>query len=349
MKSDTVALIEELVRVAGPSGYEQAVGAIIRREVSAYGSVSTDGIGNIVCEIPGTESDRERNLFVAHQDEIGFMISSILTTGFLRFVPIGGWNPRTLPSSTVEIHTRRGRIVHGTIGQMPPHFLKKGAEESVDIESLSLDIGAKSAQEVRDLFGIEIGDIAVPTPSFGYDQQTGILRAKAFDDRIGVAALIELARRIQANPVSSTTVLAFTTQEEVGLRGASVLARSIVADTAWIVEGAPADDMPGGPEMPQTRVGSGAHVRIYDPTHIGSPVLLRRVRVAAEARSIQFQEAVRKGGGTDASVIALAGRGIPTLVTGVPVRYAHSHVGLASLDDFEALVDLLYAVVEDRE
>jgi endoglucanase len=349
MKSDTVALIKELVCVAGPSGYEQAVGEIIQREVSSFGEVTTDAIGNIVCEIPGTREDGKRTLFAAHQDEIGFMISGILENGFLRFVPIGGWNPRTLPSSTVDIITAEGAVVVGTIGQIPPHFLKQGADEKPEIDSMSLDIGAESARDVKEVFGVEIGNVAVPSSTFRYDERNGTLMAKAFDDRIGVVALIELGRRVHEKPVSGTVVLAFTTQEEVGLRGATVLSRNVTADAAWIVEGAPADDMPGGPEIPQTCVGKGAHVRIFDPTHIGNLGLLKLARSVARTRGIQIQETVRRGGGTDAAVIALAGKGIPTLVSGVPVRYAHSHVGVASLKDYLSLVDLLYAVVEDSE
>jgi len=105
--------------------------------------------------------------------------------------------------------------------------------------------------------------------------------------------------------------------------------------------------VPGGPSRPQTCVGNGAHVRIFDPTHIGNPELLRIVRAAAASRGIRIQESVRKGGGTDAMVLALADRGIPSVVTGVPVRYAHSHNCLVSFSDYRELVVLLHAVCQD--
>ena len=102
--------------------------------------------------------------------------------------------------------------------------------------------------------------------------------------------------------------------------------------------------MPGGPVHPQTCVGKGAHLRIFDPTHIGHPLLLEHVKRIAANGGIPIQQAVRKGGGTDALVLALAQRGIPSIVSGVPVRYAHSHNCVSSLDDYKALIDLLVAV-----
>lgn len=348
MEANTILLIEQLIQALGPSGYEGAVGDIIRGHISSFGKVTTDGIGNIVCEIPGNSSKGPRNIFVAHQDEIGFMVSEILDGGFLRFAPIGGWNARTLPSFSVNIVNSEGIEIPGIIGQIPPHFLPKNATQVPEIDELFVDIGAQSRQEVLDCFNIQIGAIMVPYGRFYYDQKSNCITGKALDDRIGVAALIELGRRVVASPGEVTVVLAFTVQEEVGTRGAKVLANYIHADAAVIVEGAPVDDVPGGPGNPQTCMGKGAHVRIFDPTHIGHPQLLQQIRKIANKNNITIQEAVRKGGGTDASVLALADRGIPSVVTGVPVRYAHSHTGMICLSDFEQLVELLFKICRDK-
>jgi endoglucanase len=349
METSSVALIEQLVQAVGPSGYEHEVGRIIRQQVTPFGVVDTDAIGNIVCEIPGTDADGPRYVFAAHQDEIGFMVSDILENGFLRFVPIGGWNTRTLPSSPVDIINELDEVVPGVIGQIPPHFLPKGDSGSVpEMDELFIDIGAKDSRMVREKYSIGIGSIVVPHGRFHFDARNHTMMGKAFDDRIGVAALIELGRRVHEHPVGATVLLAFTVQEEVGIRGAKVLSNHVVADAACIVEGAPADDVPGGPANPQTCMGKGAHVRIFDPTHIGNIGLLKSIRSIVSDEGITIQEAVRKGGGTDAREIALAGRGIPTVVTGVPVRYAHSNIGMISLKDFEQLVGLLFAVCRNR-
>lgn len=341
-------MIGRLSQAAGPSGFEKPVGDIIREHLDGIGILETDRIGNIVCELSGTDPKGQRVLLAAHQDEIGFMVSEILDNGFIKFAAIGGWNTVTLPSSPVEILNADGDMIPGIIGQLSPHFMKKGAAPQIpELEDLFIEIGASTAQEVRQLFGIRLGAIIVPVTRFHFSEKSGCLMSKAFDDRIGVAALIELGILLAKDPIPNTVVLAFTVQEEVGTRGAKVLANRIEADAALVVEGAPADDVPGGPAHPQTCVGKGAHVRIFDPTHIGHPELLQVVRTAAASRGIRIQEAVRKGGGTDAMVLALAARGIPSVVTGVPVRYAHSHNCLVSFSDYHELVVLLHAVCQD--
>lgn len=348
MKQSSLDLIGRLSQAAGPSGFEKPVGDIIREHLDGIGILETDRIGNIVCELSGTDPKGQRVLLAAHQDEIGFMVSEILDNGFIKFAAIGGWNTVTLPSSPVEILNADGDMIPGIIGQLSPHFMKKGAAPQIpELEDLFIEIGASTAQEVRQLFGIRLGAIIVPVTRFHFSEKSGCLMSKAFDDRIGVAALIELGILLAKDPIPNTVVLAFTVQEEVGTRGAKVLANRIEADAALVVEGAPADDVPGGPAHPQTCVGKGAHVRIFDPTHIGHPELLQVVRTAAASRGIRIQEAVRKGGGTDAMVLALAARGIPSVVTGVPVRYAHSHNCLVSFSDYHELVVLLHAVCQD--
>ncbi|MGE0075000.1 MAG: M42 family metallopeptidase [Sphaerochaetaceae bacterium] len=348
MKQSSKDLIGQLARAVGPSGFEKPVGDIIRKHLDGVGTLETDRIGNIVCEIAGIDPKGQRVLLAAHQDEIGFMVSEILDNGFIKFAAIGGWNTVTLPASPVEILNADGDMIPGIIGQLSPHFLKKGAAPQVpELDDLFIDIGASTAQEVQQSFGIRLGDIIVPVTRFHFCEKSGCIMSKAFDDRIGVAALIELGALLAKDPISNTVVLAFTVQEEVGTRGAKVLANRIEADVALVVEGAPADDVPGGPAHPQTCVGNGAHVRIFDPTHIGHPDLLRLVRSTAASRGIRIQEAVRKGGGTDAMVLALADRGIPSVVTGVPVRYAHSHNCLVSFSDYRELVLLLHAVCQD--
>lgn len=345
MNTTSINLIEKLTQAAGLSGYERNITAIVQKELQSCGTVETDAIGNVLCTLPGKRSDAPVILFAAHQDEIGFIVSDILESGFLRIFNIGGWNTITLPSSPVEVINSHNEPIRGVIGQISPHFLKKGSLQQIpDLDELFVDIGASSAREVRDTFNIDIGSLVIPVSQFTHITQTNRLISKAFDDRIGIAALIELGKRLSITDHDATVVLAATVQEEVGERGAYVLANRVEADMAIVIEGAPADDVPGGPNHPQTCVGNGAHVRIFDPTHIGHPALLSHIKEIAHSSSIPIQLAVRKGGGTDAVALALAAKGIPTVVTGVPVRYAHSHNCLISVDDYVSLIDLLTAV-----
>ncbi len=345
MNNPHVDLIKRLTQAAGLSGYEKDIGDIVADELKGIAAVSRDRVGNVLAQFPGTDTQGPKILLAAHQDEIGFIVSDILPSGFLRIFNIGGWNAVTLPSSPVSVLNSQGALIPGIIGQLSPHFLKKGSVPQVpELEDLFIDIGAGSAQEAREVFKVEPGSLVVPVAPFQVVEQTGCVMSKAFDDRIGVAALVEVGKRIAASHHRASVTLVATVQEEVGTRGARVLANYTDADLVLVVEGAPADDMPGGPAQPQTSVGKGAHVRIFDPTHIGHRGLLNHIRGLARRNSIKIQEAVRKGGGTDAVMLALADRGIPCVVTGVPVRYAHSHNCLISLHDYENLIDLLVSV-----
>jgi len=334
--------------MGGPSGYEGDVGAFIREKLAGIGELSTDKIGNIVCKIEGSDPKAPHLLLAAHQDEVAFMVSEITDQGFLRFIGLGGWNPLTLPSSPVEVISESGERHYGVIGQLPPHFAPQGETPKIPtIDELFIDIGARSREEVKEFYQVRVGSLILPYAPFVYNPKGEVIFSKAFDDRIGVAALIELAQLVKEKSVAATLSFAFTVQEEVGVRGAKVLAQSIEADAAIVVEGAPADDVPSNISAPQTALGKGVHLRIYDPSHIGHPGLLKLARSSARREQIEVQEAVRKGGGTDAREIALAKGGIPTIVCGVGVRYAHSHNSLISLCDYRNLVKLLFAISQD--
>lgn len=347
MRTDSLSLIRDLTLLEGISGHEDAVAAYIREALTGIGEFTQDGIGNLVCTISGTDPSAPSLLFAAHMDEIGFLVGDITDTGFLRVQPIGGWNPATLSSTEVDVISREGGAVRGVFGFISPHFLPKGGDVHLpSIEELYVDVGASSSEEVNDLLGIEVGARIIPVGHFSYRQASGTVISKALDDRIGVASLIELAWRLSEQPVVPTVKLVFSVQEEVGARGASVLSTYVESAAAFIVEGAPADDVPQGAVRPQTALGRGAHVRIYDPTHIASSHLISHIDAVREAEGITIQKSVRKGGGTDAARLALGGKGIPSIVVGVPVRYAHSQAGVCSLFDYGELVKLLYAVCE---
>ncbi len=374
-ESDTLDLIRRLSLASGLSGFEQEVTAIIQAEIGHVSdSAETDRIGNAVFTFEPTAESRAADalpnfsreskigtapasgqvpsfgqvptiLLAAHQDEIGFMVASVLPSGFLRVESLGSWNPVTLPSSPVMVINRNKERIPGIIGHISPHFLKDRKSDIPQISELFVDIGAASDREAAEKFSVFPGDLVVPVTSYSWNEKSRTLMSKAFDDRIGIAALIELGLRIAGKPGrENRLLLAATVQEEVGTRGAAVLGNYADADSVIIIEGAPADDIPGGPEVPQTRIRGGAHVRIYDPTMIADPGLIQLIREKAESAAIPIQETVRRGGGTDGRALHLAGSGIPSIVTGVPVRYAHSHNCLIHLDDFYALVDLLEAV-----
>lgn len=340
-KDFSLKLIKDITSACGVSGFETEVREVIQSYMTGFGyEESTDNADNLIYTHRGKENGKTI-CFAAHMDEVGFMVTDILDTGYLRFIQVGGWSTLTLPSSPVEVVTKCGKKHFGLIGQISPHFLKKGAPLQVpQTEELFIDVGAKNREDAITNFGISIGDFIVPYAPFSYIEKSGKVFAKGFDDRIGCAVLIEVARMLK--DCDNTIIFAFTTQEEVGERGSRILATYIKPDYSIIVEGAPADDMPSGPAHPMTEQGKGAHIRIFDPTHIGDRVLLEKLRTIAKEKAIVTQEAIRTGGGTDAVTLFASEGGSRAIVTGVPTRFAHSHISSIDLFDYKEEVKLLF-------
>ncbi|MDD3050806.1 MAG: M20/M25/M40 family metallo-hydrolase [Candidatus Cloacimonetes bacterium] len=343
---ERIELLKKLVLTAGISGYETQVANIMKSELTGIDNCSKDNLGSIAFELEG-EKKKPRVLVVGHMDEIGFIVQDILPSGLIKIQPIGGWNPNTLMSSPMAIINSKNERIHAVIAAIPVHYLKGSDSKAIEVSDLFLDAGACSDNELKEMFGINIGDPIVPVCSYNYNEKTRIMTAKAFDDRVGIAVAIETAKHFQKNPHPNTLICAGSVQEEVGTRGAQTLARLTKPDLAIIIEGAPADDFPGKSGNSQTIMGKGAHVRVYDPTIIVKKELKDFVFDIANKYSIPIQPAVRTGGGTDARVIHLSDIGIPSIVFGVPVRYAHSHNGMMSMDDFDSLLSLTLRVIEN--
>lgn len=345
MTSERIELLKKLTLESGISGSENKIAEIMKSELSGYSDLKKDNMGSITFEYKGN-SQKPKIMFVAHMDEIGFIVGDILQSGFLKLQSIGGWNPNTLLSSPVDVINSKGEKYPGIIGAVPIHFLKNRQDAKPEIHNMFVDIGATSKEDVRQNFGIQIGDQIVPVTNFYFSEQNRRMFSKAFDDRAGVAATIEIGKKLVEKEHPNTVYCVGSVQEEVGTRGAQTISNYTGADICFVLEGAPADDIPGIPHNSQTAVGKGAHVRIFDPTMIVNPKLKNFVVEIAEENKINIQPTVRKGGGTDGRQFHVANRGIPTIVLGIPVRYAHSHNCISSMDDFDELIKLLEKIVE---
>jgi len=342
MSRTSIALLETLTQADAAPGHETEVREIFRSGLAGIGPVATDGLGSVFCTKRGS-TDRPRILLASHMDEVGFIVQRVTPAGYIRFHPLGGWWAHSLPAQRVNIITRRGKVP-GVIGSRPPHLLK-GAERDrvLDVSDLFIDIGAASADEAAGL-GVVPGCPIVPHTPFLPLIEDRVYSSKAFDNRVGVALVIEALQRLGEHP--NTVIGAGSAQEEVGLRGARTLAELVEPDLAVVLEGPYADDAPGGdPSGMQCRMGGGVHLRLYDPTMIANPALCDHVIEVARGAGIPHQIAVWTAGGTDAGAIHLVGRGIPTIVLGVPVRYIHSHVSVLNIDDYLAVLRLLLVLL----
>ncbi|MDR3569515.1 MAG: M42 family metallopeptidase [Syntrophobacteraceae bacterium] len=343
-KEKGVELLEKLSQAHGAPGQENEVRRIFRKELGE--TVRTDRAGNIFFEKKGS-SDRPRIFIPAHMDEVGLAVQAITDEGHIRFVALGGWWAHTLLAKRVRIRTAEGVEIPGVIGAKPPHFLSAAEREKVmNIEEMFIDVGARDGEEVR-AFGISLGDAIVPESSFTRMRNPDLLLSKAFDDRAGLSAVIQAAQETDKTPHPNTIIFSGTVQEEVGTRGARAAVFSAAPDLAIVVEGAPADDLPGiGKQDRQAAIGCGPQIRLMDQSAILNREFIRFVTQTAQKNSIPYQLAVRRQGGTDAAPIHLHASGVPTVVIAVPSRYVHTHNTILDISDYLNTVALVLKLIE---
>lgn len=332
-------LIRDLTNANGISGFEHEVVEVIKKHTSDKLDLSVDAMRNVYISLKGNTKSNPVVMIDAHSDEIGFMVQSITGSGLIKFIAIGGWHGANIPAHAVRIRNSRGEYIKGITTSKPPHFMsasEKGA--APDIENMFIDIGATSREEVVGTFGIEVANPVIPDVEFIYNETNGIMRAKAFDNRIGCACEISLMNELAEIKLSVNVIGAISTQEEVGLRGAEVTSKVIKPDIAIVFEGTPADDSFTDKFSCQAGLKKGPQIRHRDGSMVTHPGFVQYARQAAKEKRIPFQDAVRAGGGTDAGKIHLSHNGVPTIVIGVPSRYIHSHYGYCAYEDFENAV-----------
>jgi len=334
-------LLKRLTEAVSVSGNEGEVRAIVREQVEPYADeLQVDALGNLLVMRKGRSPNRLRVMLAAHMDEVGLMITAIDSDSTLRFEPVGWIDTAQLPGKPVWIGKER---LPGVVGAPPIHLFTPGdLTRRVEITEMRIEIGAQSKEEAQRK--VKLGEQVAFASKFTHLGST--IRAKALDDRLGVATLIEI---VQHMPPEIDLLAAFTVQEEVGLRGAQVAAYRMEPDLAIVVDCTPARDLPtwDGEENMQynTRLGEGPAIYVADRMTIGDPRLLRLLIQTAEQEGIPHQLRQPGGGGTDAGAIHLSRSGVPSISLSVPARYAHSPAGFASIADWRATVCLLYATL----
>ena len=348
MTEREISLIRALCEANAPSGFEDETVQVARAALKDVCDVEEDRLRNLYLYRRKNTGNKPVLMLDAHSDEVGFMVHSIRPSGTLRVVQLGGWNRATLPGASVRVRNRDGKWLPGVIAAKPPHFMSAAEKERTgapEIRELAVDVGATSAAEAESVFGVRIGEPVVPDTPFRYDAEKGLFFGKAFDCRIGCAALIEVMRRIADENLAIDVVGALSAQEEVGERGCMVTVNRIRPDAALVFEGCPADDTFGEPYAMQTKLKKGPMIRFMDNSVICNPRFVRFALDLAERHSIPAQAAVREGGGNDAAIIQTRLSGAPAIVLGVPVRYIHTPACIAAADDYEATVALAIATI----
>jgi tetrahedral aminopeptidase len=345
---DRKRLIERqaaLCDLIGCPGYEDEVAAYLVDAIRPLvDEVRRDGLGSVLAVKRGAAKDAARLLLDAHMDEVGFMVSAVDDRGFLRIVPLGGIDRALMPGAQLVFAAAAGARVHGVVGTLPPHVT--GPEErgkAPDFPDLYVDVGASSADEVAAM-GLRMGS----TGTFDTPFRTlgdRLVMARALDDRTACNIVLAVLEELAAAPPEATILVCFSSQEEVGARGATAAAFALEPDVAVAIENTTATDTPGvGPDKVVSRLGGGPVLTMADNSLIVPGALLERQVQAAAKAGVPFQYKRPIYGGTDGGRIALTRGGVPTCVVSVPCRYIHGPAGIASLDDVEATVRLVTAL-----
>lgn len=332
-----IKLLEKLCNAMSVSGDEGEVRRIVLEEVKPYADeVKVDALGSVLVRKKGTGRKPLRVLLDAHMDEVGFMIVKDDGDGFYEFRTVGGIDERHLVGKQVIVgkdHTP------GVIGAKPIHLTDAGERShKVDVESMRIDLGPEGKAKA--------GDRATFATKF---KRVGpSIMSKSIDDRIGVAILIELLKNA---PDTIELCLAFSVQEEIGLRGATVAGYYFEPDLAIAIDSTPARDLPDyeGRENYTYNTKLGLGPAIY-PAHspvISDPRLVSFLTEVGTKHKIQYQFRQPGGGGTDAGAIQQVRSGVPVVSVSVPHRYTHSPISVSRVDDWKNTLNLLHVALQE--
>lgn len=318
-------LIKKLVESVGPSGFETAVRNLIRAEIEGLvDEIRVDALGNLIARKGKKASDGQCIMLSAHMDEIGVMVTHIDENGFVRFTTIGGVRPHTCYGGRV-------RFVNGVSGMIAGERLES-PDKVHTFEQMYIDVGATS----RATCPVKVGDAAAfDRPMLDLGDR---MISKAMDDRVSCAVQIEVLRQLKNTPHEVYVV--FSTQEEVGLRGATTAAFAVNPDIGISVDVTGVGDTPKSSKM-EVSLGKGPTVKVRDGGMISDPRLVRFMADTAEKAGIPYQLEILEAGTTDARAMQVTRAGMPASCVSIPTRYIHSPSEMVDYRDVQNAVKLL--------
>lgn len=328
---DMLNTLVDLVSAFGPSGSERGVSVAIEKVAKQYcDEVIRDVMGNLICHKKGTGP---KIMFSAHMDSIGLVATHIDEKGFVHVGAVGGVNPQVVLYTQV-------RFANGTCGLV---CADAGADASkLKISDLCVDIGASSREEAARL--VRVGDVAV------YNTRTvdagDRMISPYMDNRVSCLVLLMAMEKL--NKTENDLYFVFSTQEEVGLRGAKTSAWTIDPDYGIAVDVTISDDAPGSKHLASSVFGGGAAVKVMDSSVICHPQVVEHLMKLAGEKGIKAQLDVIRSGGTDAGAIHMTRGGVYTGGISIPCRYIHSPVEMVDKSDVKACAELVAAFAESK-
>jgi endoglucanase len=324
-------LLKKLTETFGPSGYEDEVRKLVQAEVKPLADeIKVDALGNLIVRKKPVKvtKDTKKVMIAAHMDEIGLMVSHVDKNGFVRFSPLGGVFRRYVVGGRV-------RFLNGVQGVIGYDNLNN-INELPTLDKVYIDVGATSQKDCP----VKVGDVAAFDRPF--IEMGNRLVAKSMDDRAGVLVAIEALRALKSTP--HDVYFVFTTQEEVGVRGATTSAFGVDPDLGIALDVTPTGDAPESLKM-EMALGKGACIKIKDGGALSDPRVVQWMIRIAEKNKIPYQREVLLLGGTDARAIQLTRAGVPAGCISIPVRYVHSPSEMVDISDVQNSVKLLTALL----
>jgi len=339
----------EILSVPSPSGWEKAGQSLWIKNTSSFADrVESDAYGNAWAVLEGSDTKAPRVMLEAHADEIGFIVRHIDDKGFLAVGPIGGSDRTLAPARRIRLFGSKG-VVPGVIGNTAIHLRDKANDKPADWKELFIDVGASHAKDVEKL-GIRVGTPAIfmdDAMEFGEGRIVG----RALDNRIGgfvLSLVLEELHALKKRP-AATTIAANSVQEEVGCRGAQMVAHRIRPSVALVFDVTHATDTPGinVKENGLVELGKGPTISHGAANH---PLVMQRLIDVAEKNKIPVQhEAVSRSTSTDADVIYTTRDGIPCGLISIPLRYMHSPVETVAMSDVHQAASLAAAFIRSSD
>jgi tetrahedral aminopeptidase len=333
-----IGLLNKLCTVPGAPGFEQRIRECIISEVKDYvDELKIDAMGSIHAIKHGTGD--KKVMVAAHMDEIAFIVTHIDDNGFVKFHPLGGFDPKTLTAQRVWIHGRKDVI--GVMGSKPIHVMTADEKtKAPKITDFFIDTGL-SAKEVKEI--IHIGDSITREREF--IEMGNNINCKSVDNRVSVFILIEALKNLQKTKTDASIYGVFTVQEEVGIRGAMAAASGVNADFGINLDVTLAFDLPGAqPHEKCTSLGEGTAIKVMDGMTICDYRMVNFMKDVASKNNIKHQLEILTAGGTDTAGIQRSSQG-GAIVGGIsiPCRYLHQVIEMADKSDIQASIDLLVA------
>ncbi|MGH9324877.1 MAG: M42 family metallopeptidase [Vicinamibacteria bacterium] len=344
---ETEKLLEELTNAHGVSGFEGPVRDILRREWrDLLSELHTDGLGNLIGSLPGS-SESPRILLMAHMDEVGFLVRHIDDDGFLYVHNVGGYFDQSVLTQRLSILTARGEVL-GYTGMKSGHILRPDERDRmIPLQDMFIDVGAKSRAEAEAM-GLRPGLPVAYGTRFAVLNETGRYLAKAWDDRVGLAVITQALQQLRDRAHPNSVQVAATVQEEIGLRGASVVTETTKPDIVINLEIGIASDFPllTSKSLSQEELGKGPGIFVFDGSMIPNNQYVEWILRLAKEENLPIQFESVTGYGEDAAMIQKSARGIPAVNIGIPTRYGHSQSGVIDRQDYDHTVALVVKMIE---